>query len=158
MKLKKIIAVISILAMAFVITSCGGSVSNGYGAGEDFTLADNTFALEKWVRNTDNDTDSTECYGVALLIEGNEAPIIMSLSGGQPQSAVNLVLNKDDDSTISPSGINFDGIDDQDKYGVRLTFYFNLPKGEDLPKTATLINKNNEEETATLDLTSISVE
>ena len=158
MKLKKVIAVLSIMAMAFIVTGCGDSGSSGIPAGEDFTLGDNTFTLEKCVKITDNDTQSSEGYGVAVLIEGNQAPIVMSVNGGTPSSAVSMVLVKDDGSTISPSGINFDGIDDQGKYGVRMTFNFDVPVGEGLPATATMTNTNNEEESVTLDLSSAPTE
>ena len=159
MKMKRIIAVLSIMVLTLIFTGCGGdSASGGYAAGEDFTLGDNTFALEKCVRIADMDTDSTEGYGVAVLIEGSQAPIIMSTSGGAPQSAVAMILVKEDGSTIKSSGINFDGIDDQGKYGVRMTFKFSVPKGEEFPAKATMMSANNEEETASLDLTTAPVE
>ncbi len=156
--MKKLFIAALAMMMCLAFAGCGGA--SGYSKGEQFQLGDETYALEKWERHSEKDTGSTECYAVCVLQVGNTAPVVISGfgTGGamNTSSAIQLTLN-DGDSTISPSSIGFAAIDDVEGYGCRLTFYYDLPAGSELPESGTL-TKNGEEESAELNLGSLSVE
>ena len=153
--MKKLFAAALVAVMCLAFAGCGGS--SGYSQGEQFQLGDETYALEKWERNIDKDTSVSEGYSVCVLQVGNTAPIIISGFGTEnatTQSAINLELSNGD-KTYSPASIGFQAIDDVEGYGCRLTFYYDLPVGEDLPTSGTLTKDG--EEPVELDLSGLSV-
>ena len=156
--IKKLIAIAAVAIMCVAFAGCGGS-SSGYSKGEQFQLGENTYALEKVVRATDKDTGSTDCYGVSLLQVGNSAPIVISGLGDDSmstKSAVDLTLH-DGDTNYSPGTISFEATDEVEGYGSRMVFYFDIPKGMELPISGTL-KGSSDEEVAELDLSGMTPE
>ena len=156
--LNKLIAAMAVMIMCVAFAGCGGG--SGYSEGEQFQLGEDTYALEKVVRAIDEDTSSTECYGVSLLHVGNSAPVIISGLGTSgalsTQSAIDLTLT-DGDTTYSPRSISFAATDEVEGYGSRVVFYFDIPTGTEMPTSATLKNTDTEE-TAELDLSGLKPE
>ena len=156
--LNKIIAAMAVMIMCFAFAGCGGG--SGYSEGEQFQLGEDTYALEKVVRAIDEDTSSTECYGVSLLHVGNSAPVIISGLGTSgalsTQSAIDLTLT-DGDTTYSPRSIYFAATDEVEGYGSRVVFYFDIPTGTALPTSGTL-KGTSDEETVELNLSGMTPE
>ena len=156
--LNKIIAAMSVMIMCVAFAGCGGG--SGYSEGEQFQLGEDTYALEKVVRAIDEDTSSTECYGVSLLHVGNSAPVIISGLGTSgalsTQSAIDLTLT-DGDTTYSPRSISFAATDEVEGYGSRVVFYFDIPTGTALPTSGTL-KGTSDEETVELNLSGMTPE
>lgn len=155
--MKRIIIAALVTALCFVFAGCGSG--SGFKAGEQFQLGENTYALEKWERMTDKDTDTTEGYAVCLLQVGDSAPVIITGLGTDnmsTESTLDMTLNMND-STISPNTIGFQAIDDVEGYGSRVTFSFDIPKGEDLPESATFINLTEDDESVQLNLKGLDV-
>lgn len=154
--MKKLLAVLLAVMTCLAFAACGGG--SGYGEGEQFQLGDNTYALEKVVRVTDNDTGATDGYGVSVLQVGNTAPVVISGLGGNgalnTTSAIDMTLH-DGDTTYSTRSISFAATDEVEGYGSRVVFYFDIPKGSDLPTSATMKGQS-EEEVAELDLSGMS--
>ena len=136
--LNKIIAAMAVMIMCVAFAGCGGG--SGYSEGEQFQLGEDTYALEKVVRAIDEDTSSTECYGVSLLHVGNSAPVIISGLGTSgalsTQSAIDLTLT-DGDTTYSPRSISFAATDEVEGYGSRVVFYFDIPTETETTTTTT---------------------
>ena len=156
--LRRIIAVMAVAVMCVAFAGCGGG--SGYSEGEQFQLGEDTYALEKVVRAIDEDTSSTECYGVSLLHVGNSAPVIISGLGTSgalsTQSAIDLTLT-DGDTTYSPRSISFAATDEVEGYGSRVVFYFDIPTGTALPTSGTL-KGTSDEETVELNLSGMTPE
>ena len=137
--MKKILSVLLAAVMCLAFAACGGGT--GYGEGEQFQIGDETYALEKVVRASDNDTSSTDSYGVSFLHVGQTAPVIISGfgTGGTPttQSALEMTLN-DGDTSITAKTISFEATDEVEGYGSRVVFYFDIPKGEAMPTSGIL--------------------
>ena len=156
--LNKIIAAMAVMIMCVAFAGCGGG--SGYSEGEQFQLGEDTYALEKVVRAIDEDTSSTECYGVSLLHVGNSAPVIISGLGTSgalsTQSAIDLTLT-DGDTTYSPRSISFAATDEVEGYGSRVVFYFDIPTGTALPTSGTL-KGTSDEETVELNLSGMTPE
>lgn len=156
--MKTFIATIVIIIICIAFAGCG--VGSGYSEGEQFTFGENTYALERLVRVKDKDTDSTECYGVSLLQVGYEAPVIISGFFGNgnmsTKSAIDMTL-KDGDTTYSTRSISFAATDEVEGYGSRAVFYFDIPKGTDLPTSAILWG-SDDEETVELNLSGVTAE
>lgn len=155
--MKRILVVALVAALCLVFAGCGSS--SGYSAGEQFQLGDNTYALEKWERTTANDTSSSDGYSVCLLQVGNTAPIVISGFGSDNasmKSALEMTLI-DGDTTYSAKTVGFAAIDDVEGYGSRITFGFDIPKGTDLPTSATLVNTSSGEESVQLNLKGLEV-
>ena len=155
-----IISAVIVMIISVAFAGCGGSAA--YTEGEQFQLEDNTYALEKVVKAIDQDTQSTECYGVSVLMVGDTAPVVMdagSLAGGgaiTPRSAINMTLS-DGDKSYTAKDISFAKTDEVEGYGSRATFYFDIPVGEELPSKATLTG-TSEEEGIELDLSGLTPE
>ena len=156
--LNKLIAAMAVMIMCVAFAGCGGG--SGYSEGEQFQLGEDTYALEKVVRAIDEDTSSTECYGVSLLHVGNSAPIIISGLGTSgalnSQSAIELTLT-DGDTTYSPRSISFAATDEVEGYGSRVVFYFDIPAGTALPTSGTL-KGTSDEDVVELDLSGMTPE
>ena len=156
--LNKIIAAMAVMIMCVAFAGCGGG--SGYSEGEQFQLGEDTYALEKVVRAIDEDTSSTECYGVSLLHVGNSAPVIISGLGTSgalsTKSAIDLTLT-DGDTTYSPRSISFAATDEVEGYGSRVVFYFDIPTGAALPTSGTL-KGTSDEETVELNLSGMTPE
>jgi len=153
--MKKLLAVLLAAMTCFAFAACGGS--SGYGEGEQFQLGDNTYALERVVRATGNDTGATDGYGVSVLQVGNTAPVVISGLGNgtlNSTSAIDMTLH-DGDTTYSTRSISFAATDEVEGYGSRVVFYFDIPKGSDLPTSATMKGQS-EEEVAELDLSGMT--
>ena len=138
------------ISLLLFLAACGTS-EKSYSVNERFTIGDDQCVLEKCEKATG--TATTDDYNISLLIVGDEAPIIMSMNGGQTQttSGIDMVL-KDDNEKIASKDVQFAHIEDQGDYGVRATFLFSVPKDQELPDEATVINNSNKEETVLLDL------
>lgn len=153
--MKKVLIALLAVMTCLAFAACGGN--SGYGEGEQFQLGDNTYALEKVVRATDNDTGATDGYGVSVLQVGNTAPVIISGLGNgtmNSTSAIDMTLH-DGDTTYSTRSISFAATDEVEGYGSRMIFYFDIPKGSDLPTSATMKGQS-EEEVAELDLSGMT--
>lgn len=153
-KMKRLTACLLTLSMLLLAAGCGAS-QKAYSVKERFELGDDQYALEKWERMSDLDTDSTNGYGICLLIVGQEAPVIMSMGGGQTTSGIDLTLTGDQEEPITAQDIQFAAVENMGDYGVRATFQFSLPKDKELPQQGTLINNSNKEETVSLDLSDL---
>ena len=154
--MKKLFAAAFVIIMCVAFAGCGGS--SGYSQGEQFQLGDETYALEKWERNIDKDTSASEGYSVCILEVGTTAPIIISGFGtanATATSAIGLELSNGE-KTYTPTSIGFQAIDDVEGYGSRITFYFDLPVGEDIPTSGTLTKDG--EEPVELDFSGLTVE
>ena len=152
MKMRRLTVCLLSLAV-LLIAGCGAS-SKGYAAKERFALGNDKFALEKWERMPEGDTDSANGYGVCLLIVGDEAPVVMSMGGGQTTSGIDMTLTSGEE-TLSAANIQFAVVENMGDYGVRATFQFSIPKDAELPQQGTLINNSNKEETVSLDLSDL---
>ena len=153
--MKKILIALLAVMTCLAFAACGGS--SDYGEGEQFQLGDNTYALEKVVRATGNDTGATDGYGVSVLQVGNTAPVVISGLGNgtlNSTSAIDMTLH-DGDTTYSTRSISFAATDEVEGYGSRVVFYFDIPKGSDLPTSATMKGQS-EEEVAELDLSGMT--
>ena len=155
--LNKLIAAMAVMIMCVAFAGCGGG--SGYSEGEQFQLGEDTYALEKVVRAIDEDTSSTECYGVSLLHVGNSAPVIISGLGTSgalsTQSAIDLTLT-DGDTTYSPRSISFAATEVEGD-GSRVVFYVDIPTGTALPTSGTL-KGTSDEETVELNLSGMTPE
>ena len=94
---------------------------------------------------------------LSVLQVGNTAPVIISGLGNgtlNSTSAIDMTLH-DGDTTYSTRSISFAATDEVEGYGSRVVFYFDIPKGSDLPTSATMKGQS-EEEVAELDLSGMT--
>ena len=149
MKMKCLLIGLLTVGVILLLVACGSSEKT-YSVNERFSIGNEKCTLEKCEKISSNN------YKISLLIVGNEAPVIMNMSGGQTStiSGIDMVLN-DGDEKIAAKDIQFSHIENQGDYGVRATFQFCIPKDTELPERATLINNSNKEETVLLDLTDL---
>ncbi|MBR0373103.1 MAG: hypothetical protein IJH91_01090 [Mogibacterium sp.] len=147
MKTKRTALLAVLLALVMLLASCGGS--KGVAKGEQFTLGDYTYALEKVERSGDKCT-------VTLLLVGDQVPVILTSDGaGGMVTKVGILMRMGEgDDAINATEISINAVDDVEGYGGRMGFTFTLPADAELPETATAINGFDEKETVVLDLTS----
>ena len=161
-KAGKILLILMIAILAMVCVGCSSQTENkGYGANEKFTLSNKTYALEKWVRLPDEDRGEQEAYGLCILMVGKDAPVTFNIgangAAGNMRSGIDVTLQKGEE-TISTRNISFAATDDVPGYGSRATFNFLLPKGEELPKSATLFDTTDKSKSVLLNLENLTKE
>ena len=159
-KAGKILLILIIAVLAAVCVSCSSETQNkGYGANEPFTLSTKKYALEKWVRLPDEDRGEQEAYGLCILMVGKDAPVTFNIgtngSAGNMRSGIDVTLQKGEEM-ISTRNISFAAVEDVPGYGIRATFNFLLPKGEELPKSATLFDTTDKSKSVLLNLENLT--
>ncbi len=148
--MKRVFICLLTVGILLFISACGAS-EKPYSVNERFSLGDDKYVLEKSEKTSETDTSNE--YTISLLMVGDEAPVIMNMTGGKTQttSGIEMVLNNGDEK-ISSKETTFEHMSNQGDYGIRAVFLFSVPKDKELPEEATLINKSNTEETVLLDL------
>ena len=148
--MKRLLICLLTAGILLLTVSCGVS-EKSYSVNERFSLGDNKYALEKSEKTSETATEND--YEISLLIVGDEAPVMMNMTGGKTQttSGIEMVLN-DGNEKITSKETTFEHMSNQGDYGIRAVFLFSVPKDKELPEEATLINKSNKEESVVLDL------
>ena len=152
--MKKMLAALLAVMTCLFFAACGLAAQQGRGISSSL---ETHVRSEKVVRATGNDTGATDGYGVSVLQVGNTAPVIISGLGNgtlNSTSAIDMTLH-DGDTTYSTRSISFAATDEVEGYGSRVVFYFDIPKGSDLPTSATMKGQS-EEEVAELDLSGMT--
>lgn len=156
--MRKSLALLSLTFFMLFIAACGDvtqSVKSDVtepSVGVNFKLGKQTYALEKWVRRADYDTDTKTGYGLCFLQVEGVAPISISASG-EYSSTLDMTLDIGD-TALRAGSISFAAVDDID-YATRITFIFALPKGSALPVNGTISNTGNDER-KTINLSELS--
>lgn len=157
---KLIIGISMCFLFITAMTACGSSEPDGIGYGEEFTVADNTYKLDKIVEVTDSQTGGTEQYEVQVLMSTQSAPVQFSMgtdgTTGTPQSLITIELNGDD-TKYTTNNIRFKAADEGGFKGMA-TFIFTLPDGVDFPATGTFLYTGEEEESVPLDFSEMKIE
>ena len=153
--MKRVFICLLTVGILLFISACGAS-EKSYSVNERFSLGDNKYALEKSEKTSE--TATANDYEISLLIVGDEAPVMMNMTGGKTQttSGIEMVLN-DGNEKITSKETTFEHMSNQGDYGIRAVFLFSVPKDKELPEEATLINKSNTEETVSVDLKALPV-
>lgn len=158
---RSLIILLLVTAMALSITACGGKDDKDDGAEapkeETVTVGEYTFKPEKWVHNADEDTDSTQKYGLCLLMLGERVPVTMGVDGGNAQAAVQVSFTSGDTVT-NANMVSYEHISDQGEYKIRATFFADLPKDQPLPDTATISLDTGDKPLSTVDISGLPEE
>lgn len=156
--MKKWLLLLLCTMLAIALTACGGVVSAepkqesaGLAAGEDFSMGDETYALEKWVLLPEYNTDTHAGYGVCFVQKEGIAPIL--ISGSSYRSLIDMTLDTGGEA-ISTRNISFIKVEDAPGYAARVTFEFSLPKDAKLPAIGRIFHSGKDEE-ADIDLSTL---
>ncbi len=151
---------ISISILLIIMTGCSPSEPDGMGYGEEFTVAGNTYKLDKIVEVTDSETGGTNQFEVQVLMSTQSAPVQFSMgadgTAGTPQSLINMELDGED-TKYTTSNIRFKAADEGGFKGLA-TFIFTLPDGVEFPETGTFLYTGDEEESVPLDFSEMKIE
>ena len=146
-----------LVVSAAVLTACGSSGGGESAKNADVKVGDYYMKAEKWTHDSAYDNDSTEHYGLNILILGEKIPMTMGIDGGNAKSGFSIVF-KGESGDIDPTSVTYTKIDDQGDYKIRAIFYFDNPKDTKLPETAIISLASDENTSATMDLSAIEVE
>lgn len=153
MKKHRIINFIILAVLLIVLSACGKSEiaiteEKDIGSEEDFglkefSLEDETYLIEKWVRFPELDSDTRIGYGLCILQKSDQVPA--NIAGNEYSVPLNVV-GKLEESEVHMKAEYIDGVDDNPDYALRNTFTFSLPKGSELPKIGTFVHEGKGEQ------------
>lgn len=103
---------------------------------KEFTIGEEGFLVEQWLRVPEFDTEETDCYGLCILQKSGSVRI--ALSGPEPKNVLSSTV-KLGKTVYDSEGVYHEAIQDIEGYALRYLFPFNLPKGAELPSKGTLI-------------------